>query len=287
MLVLDSAVAKGSMVWYWAAGLLLGLSALVRSQVLLFPLFLFSYFALTTKSTNERVKVALRIVVLGVGAMLVMSPWIIRNYMLVHKLVPTATVAGVAAQEGLYTCEKASSGEPFFQEQTEAGDERAQVAKQLGVPFEGTYYTLFYNPKDEVAFNRLLLSNVSKEYRSHPQLLAGCAAKNLFFNFWFLGKRPQTTLLNVLVQVPLLALAIAGVVILWKRGLLRMAALILLYICYIPLVQSPIIAHTRHSLLILPFLSILAAISLVSAWRAFRMYNSGGLQQIVNAAGRD
>ena len=116
------------------------------------------------------------------------------------------------------------------------------------------------------------------------QLLAGCAAKNLFFNFWFLGKRQQLTLLNVLVQAPLLGLALGGVAVLRKRGHLRRAGIVLLYILYIPAVQAPIIAHARHCMLIVPFLATLAAASLVSAWRALRIQNSRvPLQQIVAA----
>jgi 4-amino-4-deoxy-L-arabinose transferase-like glycosyltransferase len=284
MLALYSAVEKGRVLNYWSAGLLLGVAVMVRSQVLLFPFLLLVYLVFDSRSMSERVKIAIRVAVLGLGTMVVMSPWIIRNYRLVHKLVPSATVAGVAAQEGLYTCENAPAGEPFYLAQTQAGLQRAQFARQLGMPFIGPYYQLFYSPEDEVAFNQALLRGVSTEYRNHPEVLARCAAKNLFFNFWFLGKRRQTTLLNLVTQVPLLGLAIAGVVILWKRGLLRNAGLVLLYIFYIPVVQAPIIAHARHSIMIVPFLAILGAVSLASAWRALRMQNSGDPQQQTVAA---
>ena len=279
MLALYSAVEKGSLLRYWAAGLLLGVAVMVRSQVLLFPLLLLVYLVFASKSMSERVKIVLRIAALGLGTMLVMSPWIVRNYRLVHKLVPSATVAGVAAQEGLYTCENAPAGESFLLAQTKAGFKRAQFAKQLGIPFVGPYYQLFYSPQDEVAFNQALLSGVSTEYRSHPELLAKCAAKNLLFNFWFLGKTRQSMLLNVVVQAPLLALAVAGVMILWKRGLLGKTAIVLLYIFYVPVVQAPIIAHARHSMMIVPFLAILGAVSLVSAWQALRMQNSSAPEQ--------
>jgi hypothetical protein len=152
------------------------------------------------------------------------------------------------------------------------------------MPFIGPYYQLFYTPHDEVAFNHALLRHVSTEYRSHPALLAKCAAKNFFFNLWFLGKGRQSTLLNVIVQAPLLGLALGGVAVLRKRGLLRKAGIVLLYILYIPAVHAPIIAHARHSMLIVPFLTTLAAGSLVSAWRALTMQNSGApLQQTVAA----
>jgi 4-amino-4-deoxy-L-arabinose transferase-like glycosyltransferase len=267
MLALCSAVEKGTLWRYWVAGLLLGIAVLVRSQVLLFPFFLLVYLVFTSKGISERVKIVQRVAVLGFGALLVMSPWIIRNYRLVHKFIPTATVAGTAAQEGLYACENSSTGLPFYLAQTRAGLEREQVARELGIPFVGPYYQLFYTPQDEVAFNQALLNYVSTKYRRYPELLAGCAAKNLFFNFWFLGKSPQSVLLNVVTQTPLLMLALGGVVVLWRRGLLCKAGVVLLYILYVPVIQAPIIAHARHSMLISPFLAILGAVSIVSAWR--------------------
>src|ERR1700683_1287657 len=242
MLALYSAVEKGSLWRYCAAGLLLGVAVLVRSEVLLFPLLLLVYLLLGAKGWVEGRKMVARIAVLGLGAVIVMSPWITRNYLLVHEFVPTATVAGVAAQEGLYTCENAAPAEPFSVGEPRSGFERVELASQLGMPFVGPYYQLFYTPHDEVAFNHALLRQVSTEYRNHPALLVRCAAKHVFFNFWFLGKRRQSTLLNVIVQAPLLGLALGGIAVLWKRGVLRKAGIILLYILYIPAGTGLIIA---------------------------------------------
>jgi 4-amino-4-deoxy-L-arabinose transferase-like glycosyltransferase len=287
MLVIHSAVEKRSLWGYGAAGLLLGVAVLVRSEVLFFPLFLLVYLFFASKSASQRIKIVPRIAVLGLGTVVVMSPWIIRNYRLVHKFVPTATVAGIAAQEGLFTCEDTAPGEPFDEAQSRAGFERENIARQLGLPFTGPYYQLFYNPQDEVAFNQALLRHVSAEYRGHPELVAKCATKNLFFNFWFLGKTRLTTLLNAVVQLPLLGLALGGVVVLQKRSLLHKADILLLYIFYIPAVHALIIAHARHSTLIVPFLAVLAAVSLVSTWRVLIMQKSGApLQQIDAAASR-
>lgn len=270
MLALHSALEKGSLWRYWAAGFLMGVAVLVRSQVLLFPLFLLMYLVFVAKNRNEPVKRAQQIAVLGLGTVIVLSPWVIRNYSLVHKFVPTATVAGIAAQEGLYACENASADEPFYVEQNEAGLERVQIAKQLGKPFIGPYYQLFYTPQDEVAFSQALLTHVSTEYRNHPRLLAKCAAKNLFFNFWFLGKTRLSTLLNMVAQTALLGLALAGVVVLLRRSLLRKASMILLFVLYTPVVQAVIIAHARHSMFIVPFLAALGAIFLVAVCRTLK-----------------
>jgi 4-amino-4-deoxy-L-arabinose transferase-like glycosyltransferase len=276
MLALYRAVEEGSLWLYGVAGLLLGAAALVRGEVLLFPLLLLPYFLFTSRGWAERGKAVLRMVALATGTLVAMSPWIIRNYLLVHKFVPTATLAGVAAQEGLYTCEHLSQYEQFRLAQRGAGRERAEIARQLGLPFVGSYYyQVFYTPQDEVEFNRALLSDVSEEYRSDPGALVGCGAMNLFFKFWFLGKTPQATRMNILVQLPLLALALGGLIVLCKRGLLPKAAIILLYILYVPIVHAPIIAHARHSMLVVPFLVIPAAAFLAWAWHALRTQHSG------------
>jgi len=276
MLALYAAVNKESLWRYGAAGLLLGAAGMVRSEVLLFPVLLLIYLLLfAAKGWAERRKFVERIAVLALGTAAVMSPWIIRNYKLVHSFVPTATVAGVAAQTGLYTCKNASPDEPFFMTDTKAGLDRAEIAKQLRIPFVGAYYyQIFYTPQGELEFDRALRKNVSAEYRSHPGILASCASRNLLFNFWFLGKTPRSVLLNVLVQAPLLALALAGIVVLWKRKLLRNVGIILLYIFYIPAVHAPILAQARYSMLVIPFLTILAAVFLVSAGRTLRAQQS-------------
>jgi 4-amino-4-deoxy-L-arabinose transferase-like glycosyltransferase len=268
MLALYRAVEKGSLWRYGAAGLLLGAAVMVRSEVLLFPGVLLVYLLLAAKGWAQRRRVVEGIAVLAVGTAVVMSPWIIRNYELVHSFAPTATVAGVAAQEGLYTCEDTRPGENFRDAQTDAGHARGRIAEELGFPFVGIwYYQVFSTPQGELQFDRVLLRQVSAEYRSHPEVLAGCATKNFFFNFWFLGKTPTTVMLNVLVQAPLLALALAGIVVLWKRKLLRQTGIVLLYIFYIDSVHALIIAHARLSMLVVPYLAIFAAAFLVWAWQ--------------------
>ena len=272
MLLLYRAAEEGRLVLYAVAGLLLGIVALVRGEVLLFPLFLLPYFLITSKGWGGRRKALLRMAALAVGTVTVMSPWIVRNYLLVHKFVPTATLSGVAAQEGLYTCEHLPEYGSFALAQRGAGRERAEIARQLGLPFEGSYYyQVFYTPQDELEFNSALLQRVSHEYRRDPGVLVGCAASNLLFKFWFLGKTPKATQGNMLTQLPLLALAVGGLIILAKRGLLRNMGMILLYVLYVPIVHAEIIAHARHSVLVAAFLFIPAAVFLAWIWHAVQM----------------
>jgi hypothetical protein len=45
---------------------------------------------------------------------LVIVPWVVRNYRLVHEFVPVATLGGVGLQEGLYMCRNVSFGDDLY-----------------------------------------------------------------------------------------------------------------------------------------------------------------------------
>jgi 4-amino-4-deoxy-L-arabinose transferase-like glycosyltransferase len=256
---------------YVAAGLALGGLLLIRSTPLLFALVLLPYLALSAPAGTRARRAMLGGVLLAAAAA-VTSPWVARNYALSGEFVPTASVQGVAAQEGLYTCERLSSGQDFSALQVEASEERNRLASQSGRRFEGRYYQYFYTIADELAFNRALLQRAFARYRAEPALLARCSAANLV-HFWFLGKNAVATATNVAVQLPLLACALAGLWLVWRREPAAAWAPVALFAACIVAVHTPVIAHARHSVPLVPFLSIFAACALLAAWRRF----AGGL----------
>jgi len=99
MLALYKAVETRSSWRYLIGGLALGIVVQIRSTPMVFPVFLFVYLCLTATGTRERLRVALNVAILTLGMLIVMAPWTIRNYLLVHEFVPTATVQGLALQE--------------------------------------------------------------------------------------------------------------------------------------------------------------------------------------------
>jgi hypothetical protein len=232
-----------------------------------------AYFALVAKSAGERVKALWRVTILGLGMFLVMSPWIVRNYLLVHEFIPTATVSGDALQEGLAACQELSPERNFLTVEHEAGLRRSDLAKQLNLLFDGTYYQSFYYVRDEVAFNKVLLQKATMEYRQNPFLVPKCLGRNLV-GFWFLGKTWQATGFNLLIQIPTLALAAAGILSLWKWGKLRKMGIMLAFIVNIVAVHAAVVAHARHSVPVIPFLMILASIPIVSVCRRYRAQSS-------------
>ena len=76
--------------------------------------------------------------------------------------------------------------------------------------------------------------------------------------------------MNVLVQLPLLIAALAGMFILWRCRPAAAWAPVALFVAYVMAVHAPIIAHARHSVPLVPFAAIFAGAALSVAWRRFR-----------------
>jgi hypothetical protein len=275
MLVLYKAVEKGGLWWYLFAGLAFGVVVQVRSTPIAFPVLLLLYALFTATGVQERLTAALRVGVLVAGMGLVMVPWVVRNYGLVHEFVPFSTANGLASQEGLYMCRNVSFGDDLTPVGNAAGRIRGKLARELGMRFEGAaYLQTFYDAHDEIAFNRILFETATEEYTRNPGVLVGCVGKNLF-NLWFLGKTWDITRLNILVQVPLLALVFYGLRIVWRRGDLRKMGILLAYVGSIAITHLLVVAEARYSIPLLAFLAIPAGIAATSIWDEVRTHTRG------------
>jgi len=249
---------------YFVAGLVLGATSLVRSTALLFPMFLFVYFFVWERPRSSVVVMGSRIGAIFAAALIVLSPWIVRNYVLVGQFVPTASVQGVAAQAGQYICRNLSLHNGVQELDTEAAKIRSSLARSQGYRFRDGYYQEFFDPRDEVAFNSELTRQVLSGYRESPALIFQCVAKNTF-NFWFSGKNWTATWINMAVQLPYLAIAIAGLFIGLRGPLAPKFGLLLLFVLYTMGTYLPIHAQARYSIPLVPVLSMLAAIAM-SSW---------------------
>jgi 4-amino-4-deoxy-L-arabinose transferase-like glycosyltransferase len=266
ILALHQAVEKGTLSRYLVAGLALGIVVQVRSTPMVFPLFLLFYLGLSANGARERLRVVLNVAILVLGMAVVMAPWTIRNYLLVHEFVPTATIQGLALQEGQYACQNISSGRDYYVLQTEAGQKRVELATKLGVQSGTQYYQVFADARDEWKVNNALLQGARAEYEKNPALFAACVARNAF-NFWFLGKTWVVTWLNMLLQIPLLILAINGLYLLGKRGLLLKMGIMLTFVLSLVAVHLAVAAEARYSIPVVAFLSIPASVSVLSTCR--------------------
>ena len=136
------------------------------------------------------------------------------------------------------------------------------MAVSLGYSFKRGYYQYFFQTDDEVKFNDYLLAGVRGEYLAHPLLAARCTALNLF-NFWFAGRNWLATGLNVVVQLPLITLAMIGLRVAARERGSHAVAPSLLPVLYLFAVHAPVLAQARYSVPLIPFLAVFACIGLV------------------------
>jgi 4-amino-4-deoxy-L-arabinose transferase-like glycosyltransferase len=259
---------KGNRWWnYLVSGGALGLAVLVRSTPILFPFVLLGYLLFVERAENQKVAVFRNFMAMAIAMFMVLCPWIIRNYSLTGKFVPTASVLGVSAHTGLYLSTHQGIGN--VQLDTEAASERGKLAHELGYHFKDGYYQYFYSSADELGFSHYLLNRVVHEYESSPRLFIRTVGLN-FLKFWCGGKTWKSVAMNAIVQLPFLALAIMGVVHCLRNDRAKELAPLALLIIYIVAVSMPILAQARYSEPLNPFLSILACIPLVTARGRFK-----------------
>jgi len=266
VLALQKAMIAGSNRHYFAAGIALGAVLLTRGTPILFPFILFLYLLVSVQTWKERWNGFKHVGSMILAAVLILSPWVIRNYKLVNEVVVTASVQGVSTFAGQYINKNMSLKRGFAELDSEAAVERDVIATKHGFAFKKGYYQYFYRSKDELDFNRVLLRTAMNEYRHDPMLFIRCSINNLF-NFWFAGKNWRVTWMNMFLQVPLLLISFAGTYLLWKRDRLKQAAVILLLILNLYAVHVLVLAQARYSVPLVPFLAIFASIAIINFYR--------------------
>jgi hypothetical protein len=261
------ALDRGSDRAFLVAGACLGLVDLVRSTFLLFPVMIVGFMIVTGPPSKSVILAALRKgSLMAFAAILVFSPWIARNRALTGQWVFTTTVQGTAAHAGQYICANLTFGKGFQELDAAAALARGDLAASLGYKFRGGYYQHFYRTDDELRFNQHLLATVRNHYRSHPFLAAKCTALNSL-HFWFAGRNWTATGLNVLLQLPLLVLAVIGVRVVKKERGWNGVAPTLLPVLYLFVIHAPVLAQARYSVPLIPLLVVYACIGLLQLSR--------------------
>jgi hypothetical protein len=266
LLTIYRSIASNKLRDYLVSGGVLGVAVLVRSTPMLFPAFLLPYLLISEGKRVSRLAICCNIASMVVAMVAILSPWIIRNYSLTGKFVPTASVMGVSAQAGQYINMHLFEGKPWWLLDREASRERDKVALQLGYPFEDGlqgYYQTFYRSGDEIKFSNYLFHAVVMNYWNSPGLFVRCLAQNVF-NFWFAGKTLGTTAANALAQLPYLILAGFGIAYGVKCTKRRSAGPLVLFIAYIWAVHVPILAQARYSVPLMPLICSLSAVGLMA-----------------------
>ena len=245
---------------YVECGVVLGVLLLIKSTAVMFAPCVFLFKFLRQPNLAGAAKATLVTGVLTVAATLVLSPWIVRNYLLSGEFVPTMSVGGMSSYSGYYIANNRQTGRDQYVLDLEASNEMGKVAEQMGIPHRPGYYTQLYTIADEVKFYGRLGEIVWQKYREEP----GAFRTALFDNatgFWVRGRSAKATQLNMVLVLPFLALTIAGAFMGWKYA--RPALPLVLMISAYYAVHIPILGQARYHVPLIPVMAVLLVLVLL------------------------
>jgi len=229
--------------YLWSAvgtGAVAGLLILLRSSLLLFPFFLLPFWLMRAES---RKKATLSWIVMTAAIGVTLLPWVIRNYRLVHKIVPTTLQVGPSLYEAN---SRFATGGPAM--------DRIDWVEVRG----GTMMS-------EVENNTFFRDAAMRYIRENPGRFMVMAFEKAR-RFWnvvpnYAAPNPKSRILyaaaSLLTYVPVMLCAFLG---LWLRREQAKALLLLLPpVLYFAALHMIFVGSTRYRTPIMPFIILIAA----------------------------
>ncbi len=183
-------------------GLLLGLLMFYRGEAMLLVgvLALILYF-----KTNRKILPA---AVFAACSLLVISPWVVRNYLVFHRIIPTTTAMPFVLWYG-------HNSQANGTQRTGWGYS-AQVMKPLP-PMQTELDQVTPGPDYEIRYHRVFLNQALAFIRTHPREEVGLTGKKLFYYWTFDMHHPKAW--NPAYWIPAMALVVLfwmGVALEWR-----------------------------------------------------------------------
>jgi hypothetical protein len=245
--------------WAWAApGVLIGLSALVRPEYLLFGL-VFALLALLRRGLVPAV-------VLAAAFALPIAPWALHVSDEVGRFVPVTTGAGKALfigsylpGDGIHDRVKIDLMERYLGMRDVTPEQRARQPMEPLLDRVAEQYPDL--PRD-AALNRIGRENLSRHLREEPLATARMMADKMRW-MWRGSSGAMLSAPAVALQIAILLFAVAGLVILAIRR--RFEALLLgVLIVGLTLFSGVVLAAPRRNLALMPLVMTLASTGLVT-----------------------
>jgi len=242
-----------------AAGIPFGLLVLTKGTAILLPPFLL----LTLLSRHYRRnlwRVVGNLVLVMLVAAVFLLPWTARNYRISGKVVVLSTWGGAPFYHGYYVATHLATGYGSTNLDREAALEARRLIRER--------YTPTGQAVDEYYEDRIAYSLVWEKIRARPLYSAWIFLRNVPLA-WFLTYGRLTTVVSLLVHVPLLFFSLAGIVMMYRRDhptWIR-ALPLLLILAYFNLVHAVIYPHVRYM-----FPAIATVATILAAYGIWRLW---------------
>ena len=245
--------------YYVICGLISSLTALTRSTIIPFLLFWIIYLILKSFLNHNFKKTGINLIIYSIVLVTTFSIWPIRNYLLSKSLVITATVSGDSLFQGMYVNKNISNGKEYVFTLGDSTREQRKILKEAGLKPQRTgFFHLYNNVSDEIKHRDLMKEVVIKEYVNDPKLFISTIIINSWA-FWIRGGTKISTLLNTILNIPILVFSLLGMINLIKNKYNIIPLIALILITYF--VHLPILATARHHVPLIPFLMLFSSVT--------------------------
>ena len=237
-------------------GMLLGIFNLVKSSMLLFPLYI--VVGLLCFYTYQKRQVIKSFLVINILMALIISPWTLRNYIVSDHFVPVQIGIGLQFFRGnsIVFNNKAGLLKSSFNEPLATSLQEEQIIlNQLRINTkQGKEYDIF-NVFDEMMLEWLV---------NNPKKFLKKIVKGSLF-FWYLGSTEFKTKLILITQLLILIPSIVGMYFSLKDN--KKVLPLMLVILYFLLIHAPLVAVGRYAVPIMPYMIIFAAYGCLNSFK--------------------
>ncbi len=227
------------------SGVSLGILNLISSTML--PFFVFMFLGLLAHYASCKREVVRKWALMTCVMLLVMSPWLIRNQLVLKSSSSTAAQFSKAV---LYNTLMKPASFVLVDQQ----EERLRVA--------GEIEAMGLDRKIGVNDSRVFKLALLQLKQNLPRFM-----RRMFFeslSFWYLGCSVTTSLINLAVHLPLLILGISGMYLAHKRHILVLPFFLLIF--YFNLIHSFMAAGARLAFPIMPYLIIFSSYTIYTLY---------------------
>lgn len=241
------------------AGALWAALVLTKEKAILLPFLLVARLFWVRRPAAGRA--ARETAAFALAALVVLSPWLYRGYVLTGGLVPVTLRGGRALMEG--TLKEWGGADTYMVDGFDRNPPRPRAP--------GDTLPALPEPERD-ARTRLLrelessrLANAVRKIAADPAAFARNALVRLAA-FWYWGQ-PRVVVVNALINLPLLVLGALGLRAAWGTP---PASVALLFIAYMNILHAITVVRMRYSLPVMPFVILFAAYAVTRRREAAR-----------------
>ena len=241
-------------------GILIGLASLCKGQMILFPFVLLP--GLIYRYRGEKTKFCKHYAIILLTFLLSLSPWVIRNYIVSEKFVPTQFGGAIHFMRGN---ESAKINLGFFHQNHGIAMKKAfEKEGQIIEKFESLNKRKITEVELDEIFNKIAFNYIKENpIEFLEKIRIGC------LHFWYLGESKIKSMGMALLQFPVLMLALLGFYLALKK---RIKCIFPLYsvILYFTLVHAAILPISRYSIPIMPYIIMFASFGIITLYNKLK-----------------